>query len=65
MNARCLEGCSDDAFDRALNAWRRPARRNVYPVRVLARLFAYLGVATAVYAVALVAVAVQSRILEF
>ncbi len=39
--------------------------RSLYPLRVLARIFSVFGVATAVYAVALVAVAVQSSIIEF
>ncbi len=41
------------------------ASRRLYPLRVLARVFGVFGVATAVYAVALVAVAVQSSIIEF
>ena len=41
------------------------APRRLYPLRVLARVFGVFGVATAVYAVALVAVAVQSSIIEF
>lgn len=41
------------------------APRRLYPLRVLARIFSVFGIATAVYAVALVAVAVQSSIIEF
>ncbi len=41
------------------------APRRLYPLRVLARIFNVFGIATAVYAVALVAVAVQSSIIEF
>ena len=39
--------------------------RQTYPLRVLARIFGVFGIATTVYAVALVAVAVQSSIIEF
>ena len=41
------------------------APRSLYPLRVLARIFSVFGIATTVYAVALVAAAVQSSIIEF
>ncbi len=41
------------------------APRRPYPLRVLARVFGVFGVTTAVYAVTLVAVAIQSSIIEF
>jgi hypothetical protein len=41
------------------------APRRLYPLRVLTRVFGVFGIATAVYAVALVAIAVQSLIIEF
>ena len=41
------------------------APRRLYPLRILARIFGIFGIATAGYAVALVAVAVQSSIIEF
>ena len=41
------------------------APRRLYPLRVFARIFGVFGVATTVYAVALVAVAIQSLIIEF
>ena len=36
-----------------------------YPLRLLARVFAFVGVAAAVYAGALVAVAFEAAIIEF
>ena len=52
MNANCM--------DHALNG----RRGNLYPLRKLARAFAYLGAAAAVYAAALVAIAVETKIIE-
>ncbi len=43
-----------------------PARpRTLYPLRVTSRIFTVAGVATVFYAVMLIAVAVQSSIIEF
>ncbi len=43
-----------------------PARpRTLYPLRVTSRIFTVAGVATVFYAVLLIAVAVQSSIIEF
>lgn len=43
-----------------------PARpRTLYPLRVTSRIFTVAGVATVFYAVMLIAVAVQSTIIEF
>ena len=43
-----------------------PARpRTLYPLRVTSRIFTVAGIATVFYAVMLIAVAVQSTIIEF
>ncbi len=41
------------------------ARGNVYPLRRLARLFGFVGVATLTYAVAIVGIAIEVAIIEF
>ncbi len=41
------------------------ARANVYPLRRLARLFGFVGVATLTYAVAIVGIAIEVGIIEF
>ena len=40
-------------------------RRTIYPLRVTSRIFTVAGVAAVFYAVILIAVAVQSTIIEF
>ena len=41
------------------------AKGGPYPVRLLARVFAFVGIATAVYAGALVGIAFEAAIIEF
>lgn len=41
------------------------ALRRLYPLRVLARVFGFVGAATVVYAGALVAIAFEAAIIEF
>jgi hypothetical protein len=52
MNARCIEELGG-------------GRPNHYPLRLLARAFGYVAVATVIYVAALVAIAVESRLVEF
>lgn len=52
MNAQC---CDNTLGGRA----------NPYPLRKLARAFAYVGAAAIAYAAALVTIAVQTSIIEF
>ncbi len=40
------------------------ARGNVYPLRRLARVFRFVGVATLTYALAIVAIAIAAAIIE-
>jgi hypothetical protein len=42
-----------------------PRPRTLYPLRVTAKIFTVAGIVTVFYAVTLVAVAVQSTIIEF
>ncbi len=64
MDIRPIEFEPSEQISRPVNGLVLAPRR-LYPLRVLARVFGVFGVATAVYAVALVAVAVQSLIIEF
>ncbi len=41
------------------------ARGNVYPLRRLARVFRFVGVATPTYALAIVGIAIDAAIIEF
>ena len=52
MNAQC---CDNTLGGRA----------NLYPLRKLARAFAYIGAVAVAYAAALVIIAVQTSIIEF
>ena len=47
------------------DAGRRKAERNRYPLRTVANVFFFLGIATVFYAAALVLLAFQSTIIEF
>ena len=42
-----------------------PRRKNIYPLRFLARVFAVIGMATAVYATTLIGLFFQSGIIAF
>lgn len=53
MNAHCMQHAIGDE------------RGGDYPLRRLARAFAYIGVAAIAYAAALLAIAVQTSIIEF
>ena len=64
MDIRPIEFEPSEQISRPVNGLVLASRR-LYPLRVLARVFGVFGVATAVYAVALAAVAVQSLIIEF
>ena len=64
MDIRPIEFEPSEQISRPVNG-PVSAPRRFYPLRVLTRVFSVFGVATAVYAVALVAVAVQSSIIEF
>ncbi len=41
------------------------ARANVYPLRWLARVFRFVGVASLTYALAIVGIAIEAAIIEF
>ncbi len=41
------------------------ARANVYPLRRLARVFRFVGVASLTYALAIVGIAIETAIIEF
>ncbi len=43
----------------------QPDNANIYSLRILARIFAGVGLATIVYALALVVIALESAIIEF
>jgi len=53
-----------DGFEKRLHANSNQAIQN-YPLRTAARVFSYVGVATLVYSAALVAIALQSGIVQF
>ncbi|NQV83333.1 MAG: hypothetical protein HQ494_05880 [Rhodospirillales bacterium] len=42
----------------------RPGNANLYPLRIVARVFAWLGLATVVYGLALIIIAFESGIIE-
>ena len=41
------------------------ARANIYPLRRLARVFRFVGVANFIYALAIVGIAIEAAIIEF